>query len=606
MESLKSLLAGLQPYGGPILIWLQDNWIGALAVAIPVGLFVNWLSSKWFSSDKPTKFTHKSHSGNVQHTENMAQGDQSNTHVTDHSTAQGDITHNGDRINGDKVVVNNTFSAETIDEVKKAGLAEAAIHNFSKRLDIQQVPPYEWDAMLREFAERYLRLQAELDQLKTNDAEVGALKEKAQAFMAEGQWVEADAALQEAKTLACVTALKQKQQADEGLRTAAQLAKAQANARLSQLDYAGALDALQEAVELMPPGRDREWELERADLLFALGRATGEMGNFAGSENYHIKSMELRNKYDASINEKVKSILSLASSVEHQGRVTDSEKLYLQGIELLNISENADKNLLSIATANLAGLYSDQGDFVQAEKLFIKSLEITKSLPHKNPSDLGRIMNNIAQMYIVQERLPEAESILQSIVNEFEVTKNLMHPTFGIVLSNLASVHKLQGNFKAARALYERDLEIVANAYGRAHPGYAKTLNNMGSLCWEEKEFQEAESFFQQSIEIYENLLGHEHPDLAMSLQNLGGVYFSQKKENHGEALIKRASEIMLAKLPESPNTATVLKNHAQVLDALNRPQEAQQQRDLAAEVMRRHEARNAEKTTPTVAEATE
>ena len=79
-------------------------------------------------------------------------------------------------------------SEQTFQEVSENyGVTKAALKNFFKILEREQVPPEDLDSTLRTFAENYKAIAEELTRVTSDDPEVTALKVPARKALEQGE-----------------------------------------------------------------------------------------------------------------------------------------------------------------------------------------------------------------------------------------------------------------------------------------------------------------------------------------------------------------------------------------------------------------------------------
>ncbi len=79
------------------------------------------------------------------------------------------------------------------------GVTEAALKNFFKILDREEVPSEDLDAVLRQVAKRHIELIGELQRLKSASPDVAAIKQEALKAIEEGAYERAESMLRKAE-----------------------------------------------------------------------------------------------------------------------------------------------------------------------------------------------------------------------------------------------------------------------------------------------------------------------------------------------------------------------------------------------------------------------
>ncbi|XCN74351.1 MAG: hypothetical protein Q3M24_06290 [Candidatus Electrothrix aestuarii] len=172
-----------------MLAWIKKNkdWLfSGVAVAV-IGAVINhyWPAGNDSPLPPPDSSVHQTHSGKG---DNVG-GDKNVT--TDNSIHQ---TNSG---GGDNVAVSYNYNTSGIDPklfahyAGELAVTDAALTNFFRILDEQQVPRNDLDAKLREIAAAHKKLLAQVEAIQSKDPEVLRLKDEAKRAVETGHYANA-------------------------------------------------------------------------------------------------------------------------------------------------------------------------------------------------------------------------------------------------------------------------------------------------------------------------------------------------------------------------------------------------------------------------------
>lgn len=257
------------------------------------------------------------------------------------------------------------------------------------------------------------------------------------------------------------------------------------------------------------------------------------------------------------------------------GDYAEAAEEFRKAVELAQASENQD---LRLATSlnNLAEVYRVQGDLSKAEPLFKEALEVREAKLGDDSEEVALSLNNLAAVYQAQGRYEAALPLFKKSLAVMERVHGKDHPQVGIALNNLAGIYRATGNFEAAEPLFKRSLVIWELAFGVEHQYVAAALTNLAELYYTQGRYAEAEPLFQRALAINERILGPTHLAVASGLTNLAAVQYARGNFAQAEPLLKRALEIKEQRLGvDHPQVATSLREYADLLRKLDRPEEA-------------------------------
>ena len=277
------------------------------------------------------------------------------------------------------------------------------------------------------------------------------------------------------------------------------------------------------------------------------------------------------------------SLDAMASFHLRQGRYTDSEALSRRSLAIRDKALGSDHPDVANSLQQLARVHMFQGKFGSAEPLFDRALAINeKTLGAEHPT-VASNLNALANCYSSQGRHAEAVPLHKRALAIKEKTLGPDHPEVGRSLNDLATVYEMQGNPAAAEPLMTRALAIAEKVLGPDHPTVALVLNNLGGVFTKNGKLAEAEPLLLRGLAISKKALGASHPQAANFSDSLAALRWKQGRHAEAESLYIEAARV----LEESGDAylSDVLANHAAMLRALGRIDEATRLEARAAEV---------------------
>ncbi|WP_086132975.1 toll/interleukin-1 receptor domain-containing protein [Methylocaldum sp. SAD2] len=176
--------------------------------------------------------------------------------------------------------------------IAELGVTKAALQNFFKILEQQQVAPNDLDATLRTIASRYKDQLARLSALPSDDTEVATLKRQAKKALEAWDFDTAERLLNQASDKD-VEAAKALQANLNRRRLSAADSKAEAGeVNFTRLAYGKAADDFRQAADLVPADEP----LPRADYLNRQGSALREAGRYPDAQAPLVEALAIREK----------------------------------------------------------------------------------------------------------------------------------------------------------------------------------------------------------------------------------------------------------------------------------------------------------------------
>lgn len=250
-----------------------------------------------------------------------------------------------------------------------------------------------------------------------------------------------------------------------------------------------------------------------------------------------------------------------------QGRYGQAEHEWRQA---LATAEGIHTSSVPRIQVLLAKALLPQGKFLEAERLLQLALEGMNGSA-SNERGKARALHALATLYSAVGRQREAEITAERALEAFDSTAGRSDPETAMVLMLLGMLMENKGDLSAADRYFLQALTILEPTQSSELPG---VWYNLGHLRYSQKKLDEAEHYFRRTIASERP----EHPLVALALENLALVKL--KRGFPAEALALNSEAMALAQKalpPGNPSYISMRFNHAKILRALGRKQEARE-----------------------------
>ncbi|MEM8641839.1 MAG: tetratricopeptide repeat protein, partial [Cyanobacteria bacterium P01_G01_bin.54] len=219
------------------------------------------------------------------------------------------------------------------------------------------------------------------------------------------------------------------------------------------------------------------------------------------------------------------SLQNIAEVYRLQGNLNKAESLFLEALEIYNLTLGYCHPEIAISLSNLGAIYKARGRYDKAELLVSRALEICLAMLGKVHFLTAKNTNNLAEIYQLKKEYKKAEPLFSRALDVFRELFGEKHPEVGIVMSNLAVTYQYQGKYERAKSLLIESLEILQGDLVGGHPLTAMIMNNLAELYRLQGKYQEAKPFYLQALRNSKTILGEEHDQVAMIMNNLAELY---------------------------------------------------------------------------------
>lgn len=231
-----------------------------------------------------------------------------------------------------------------------------------------------------------------------------------------------------------------------------------------------------------------------------------EMGNFEKSNNYFLKSIELKRELtgDQTVQAAI-PMYHLARNYTLSGDFEKSEQLarkvlniYRKNLEPGNQYILQAKNYVAIAKYN-------QNEFAEAEKLF------KKIIAESNIQIYSAGVNaHLATVYQKTGRFQEAITLLKKTIKMNEKHRGTQSRGVAVDMVKLATVYRKMGDYQKAREYFQQAESILKDETPENHYRRAELYFNFAKLKRDMDNAGEAQKYFKQAYNIYLNNFGED------------------------------------------------------------------------------------------------
>lgn len=200
----------------------------------------------------------------------------------------------------------------------------------------------------------------------------------------------------------------------------------------------------------------------------------------------------------------------------------------------------------------------NRGQYDKAEHRFRMAIEEIRPYSKSDRRLLARSYADLARVLYHKRRYSEAEPLaawaLQVRVSHPKVNPDAVFQS----LYTLALIHVAQDHFNQAEPLLRRALEIQEQQIGVSHLQTAATVDELAGVCSQQRKFREADLLYQRAISVYRRFNPEHNPDLAGCLERYAEMLDRMDRPDDAEKHRRRARAIrdtIEAKTEQSKDT---------------------------------------------------
>jgi tetratricopeptide (TPR) repeat protein len=206
-------------------------------------------------------------------------------------------------------------------------------------------------------------------------------------------------------------------------------------------------------------------------------------------------------------------LLFLGKYDEADRELTDATKLL----------EHEGGMRLGIALHNLGAVRFYQGRLAESEALYLRALALKQAASPADDASVAETLDNLGVTLNHLGRPAEAEPLHKRAVEIFKRFPELAADE-ATSLSNLAVTQISQRKHSEAEATLLQALALQKRVHGKDHPMIAGTLGSLAVCAFETGRRDEALALQRESVAMYERTVSPDHPDLARAREALADL----------------------------------------------------------------------------------
>lgn len=317
-----------------------------------------------------------------------------------------------------------------------------------------------------------------------------------------------------------------------------------------------------------------------AELALVLGRY--QRADILASEALRIREGQL----DA-------SSLALGSALGLMGLINTergdygaAEPLLRQAMSIQVAGLGPRHPLVAEAVGRLAEVQFMRGRYLETERLLHQALEINEAALGPDHLVTGITLDALGTLYRYWDRNAEAATVFERALGVLSRLLGPDHPSVMTVLNGLARAKLGLGQAEAAEPLARRALAVRERVFGPQHPKIAYSLQVLSEILLAQGRLDEAESLARRGLAIREKVQGGEHQAISISQDILAQVCVRKGDMVEAEALYRGSLQSLYSTLgAEYPRAVGTLTRYAELLESLERAEEARAMRDRAQHI---------------------
>lgn len=364
------------------------------------------------------------------------------------------------------------------------------------------------------------------------------------------------------------------------------LVMANARANVGHPDEARAL--AERSVDLRrqvfgPESEEVAKALLSASQLYRVGRAFDDAIRASG-EALRIRESQLSDGHP-----QIGDALAEYGQALFGAQFTDSAGVILERTLAIRQESPDDVNLLTSALLALAPVRRAQGRLTEAEALYTEGIPRYRDSPGMDVGDLGLHLNNLAYLHRVRGDYDRAATLYQEALELWSDVYGPGHTNSLMIGSNLASVLHLGGRLDEAAEVLERRVATAETQWPDGHWRVASVTQGLGDLLLRTHEYERAEPVLRTAAEAFSDQLGPLHDWTSFSYARLALVDLLTGDGVAGRVFLDRLHAYLQTNRDEgggvlATDQRTQLERLVIVLEAVGPPAELERFRALLPE----------------------
>ncbi len=292
----------------------------------------------------------------------------------------------------------------------------------------------------------------------------------------------------------------------------------------------------------------------KAKDLFAQADKEG-IETSASSDSQQLNTMKVENR--------VVSLIRLASAYSDLGKLTDCEKSLR---EALAVAESSNDAIAAGRAFDALGRhYTSAGRYDEAEAVLNQAQAQKKKI-----QDVGIRRLEISNTLLLYGQLFRAQGKINDALQSIELSNKMRagsleqnDPRLYEPLLAKAAIYRDLACYKDAAAELEKGRALVEKSFGDENPRYAEFLRQLASDYVSCSQYAKADPLLRKALAIDEEAYGKDARQVCLDLDAMGMYFIYQGKYADAEPVYKRALEISQKSGAESLDVAAAFNNLA-------------------------------------------
>lgn len=267
-------------------------------------------------------------------------------------------------------------------------------------------------------------------------------------------------------------------------------------------------------------------EIERGDLLIALGEYTRAAEYFARQLNLAMSNQTVKNQLSLSVYEYFLYRLNygLATAYGYQDKNQQSLEYYVVAMNLAERTPSLSEAYLATGYFGYGSVLRHLGKFEESAEILLKGIEVERRL-HKTPTlDLAHGLNQIASTQYSMGKYDDALPYAQEGLDIRRSIHEYGHIEVVASLGMLANIYARTDQLDQAIRMRKESLDMIESTLGIEHPFFAQITNVLARLYRLNGDYQDAQNNFLKANAMLKLVFPEGNQRLAEPLIGLGQV----------------------------------------------------------------------------------
>lgn len=319
---------------------------------------------------------------------------------------------------------------------------------------------------------------------------------------------------------------------------------------------------------------------DRSEALEALGTLYYEKREFATSRDHYAKALEAGRACLPRAGRLVSQMNGLANVLMNLDERDQAEKLWTEGLEILERRYPPDHPSTVAMRFNLAIVREFKAEFAEAEALFAGVVAARRAQFGSDKPVVATALARLGSVLAARGKSAEAEAALREALDIHLKAGGAENPAVAQARGELSFFLLQWGRLPEAEKEIEEASRIQGRVLPAGHPGQAATLLLEGKLKLKQGKHAEAEKPIQAAIAIREKALGTAHWQTQYARAALAECWSAAGRHAEAEPLLLAAHDAVKRSFaPSHPRTIEVLEAIVALYEAWGKPERAAERR---------------------------